>query len=141
MRTEWGGQVTGTNNSVKMRFILRKTRRPPEICGTMSSILPILTSFPLKICSFSLLSTNIYLHFLHLHRPFSFSFFLFLKSKRFSCTFSCKHKTKVFIIVFLTIYFLWNHGLFNYIDIKAKCRHPNKLTCKGTLRQYTYQSL
>ncbi len=28
-----------------------------------------------------------------------------------------------------------NHGLINYIGTKAKCRHPNKLTCKGTLRQ------
>ncbi len=26
------------------------------------------------------------------------------------------------------------HGLMNYIDTKAKCRHK-KLTCKGTLRQ------
>jgi hypothetical protein len=27
-----------------------------------------------------------------------------------------------------------HHGLINYIDTKAKCRHK-KLTCKGTLRQ------
>jgi hypothetical protein len=27
------------------------------------------------------------------------------------------------------------HGLDNYIDIKAKCRQLKKLTCKGTLRQ------
>jgi hypothetical protein len=27
------------------------------------------------------------------------------------------------------------HGLINYIDNKAKCRHLKKLTCKGTLRQ------
>jgi hypothetical protein len=27
------------------------------------------------------------------------------------------------------------HGLINYIDTKAKCRHLKKLTCKGTLRQ------
>ncbi len=26
------------------------------------------------------------------------------------------------------------HGLINYIDTKAKCRHLKKLTCKGTLR-------
>jgi hypothetical protein len=26
-------------------------------------------------------------------------------------------------------------GLINYIDIKAKCCHLKKLTCKGTLRQ------
>ncbi len=29
----------------------------------------------------------------------------------------------------------WRHGLINYIDTKAKCRHRKKLTCKGTLRQ------
>jgi hypothetical protein len=28
-----------------------------------------------------------------------------------------------------------NHGIINYIDNKAKCRHLNKLTCKGTLGQ------
>ncbi len=28
-----------------------------------------------------------------------------------------------------------DHGLFNNIDTKAKCRHLKKLTCKGTLRQ------
>jgi hypothetical protein len=27
------------------------------------------------------------------------------------------------------------HELINYIDTKAKCRHLNKFTCKGTLRQ------
>ncbi len=27
------------------------------------------------------------------------------------------------------------HGLINYIDTKAKCRHRKKLTCRGTLRQ------
>ena len=27
------------------------------------------------------------------------------------------------------------HGLINYIDTKAKCRHLKKLTCKGALRQ------
>ncbi len=27
------------------------------------------------------------------------------------------------------------HGLINYIDTKAKCRHLKQLTCKGTLRQ------
>ncbi len=27
------------------------------------------------------------------------------------------------------------HGLINYIDAKAKCRHLKKFTCKGTLRQ------
>jgi hypothetical protein len=27
------------------------------------------------------------------------------------------------------------HGLVNYIDTIAKCRHLKKLTCKGTLRQ------
>jgi hypothetical protein len=25
-----------------------------------------------------------------------------------------------------------NYGIINYIDTKAKCRHLNKLTCKGT---------
>jgi hypothetical protein len=30
-------------------------------------------------------------------------------------------------------YFL--HGLINHIGTKAKCRHLNKLTCKGTLQQ------
>ncbi len=40
-----------------------------------------------------------------------------------------------------TLYY--NHGLINYIDTKAKCRHTKKLTWKGTLRQVfiTYQSL
>ncbi len=28
-----------------------------------------------------------------------------------------------------------HHGLMNYTDTKAKCRHLKKLTCKGTLRQ------
>jgi hypothetical protein len=28
-----------------------------------------------------------------------------------------------------------HHGLINYIDTKAKCRHLKKLTCKGTLRE------
>jgi hypothetical protein len=28
-----------------------------------------------------------------------------------------------------------HHGLINYKDTKAKCRHLKKLTCKGTLRQ------
>jgi hypothetical protein len=27
------------------------------------------------------------------------------------------------------------HGLINFIDTKAKCRHLKKFTCKGTLRQ------
>jgi hypothetical protein len=27
------------------------------------------------------------------------------------------------------------HGLINFTDTKAKCRHRKKLTCKGTLRQ------
>ncbi len=27
------------------------------------------------------------------------------------------------------------HGLINYTDTKAKCRHLKKLTCKETLRQ------
>ncbi len=27
------------------------------------------------------------------------------------------------------------HGLINCIDIKAKCRHLKKFTCKGTFRQ------
>jgi hypothetical protein len=32
--------------------------------------------------------------------------------------------------------FEWQgHGLINYTDTKAKCRHLNKLICKGTLRQ------
>jgi hypothetical protein len=31
--------------------------------------------------------------------------------------------------------FTWFHGLINYKDIKAKCRHLKKLTCKGTSRQ------
>ncbi len=26
-------------------------------------------------------------------------------------------------------------GLMNYKDTKAKCRHPKKITCRGTLRQ------
>ena len=28
------------------------------------------------------------------------------------------------------------HGLVNYIDTKAKCRHLKKLTCKGTLQVF-----
>jgi hypothetical protein len=28
-----------------------------------------------------------------------------------------------------------NHGQINYIDTKAKCRHLQEITCKGTLRQ------
>ncbi len=32
------------------------------------------------------------------------------------------------------------HGLINYIDIKAKCRHLKNFTCKGTLLQvFIYQ--
>ncbi len=27
-----------------------------------------------------------------------------------------------------------NHGLINYIDTKAKCRHQKKFTCQGALR-------
>jgi hypothetical protein len=27
------------------------------------------------------------------------------------------------------------HGLIKYVDTEAKCRHLNKLTCEGTLRQ------
>jgi hypothetical protein len=27
------------------------------------------------------------------------------------------------------------HGLINFIETKAKCRHLKKFTCKGTLRQ------
>jgi hypothetical protein len=27
------------------------------------------------------------------------------------------------------------HGLINYVDTKAKCRHLKQLTCKGTLLQ------
>jgi hypothetical protein len=27
------------------------------------------------------------------------------------------------------------HGLINFVDTKAKCRHLKKLICKGTLRQ------
>ncbi len=30
--------------------------------------------------------------------------------------------------------FAADHGLINYIEINAKCRHLKKLTCKGTLR-------
>jgi hypothetical protein len=29
----------------------------------------------------------------------------------------------------------FQHGLINYIDTKAKCRHLKKLTCKGILKQ------
>jgi hypothetical protein len=33
------------------------------------------------------------------------------------------------------------HGLINYTDTKAKCRHlKKKFTCKGTLQQVTYLS-
>ncbi len=32
------------------------------------------------------------------------------------------------------------HGIINYIDTKAKCRHIKKSTSNGTLRQ-VYQSL
>ncbi len=35
----------------------------------------------------------------------------------------------------LTLAFSEAHGLINYIDNKAKCRHPKKMICKGTLGQ------
>jgi hypothetical protein len=31
--------------------------------------------------------------------------------------------------------FNFTHGILNYIETKAKCRHLKKLTCKGILRQ------
>jgi hypothetical protein len=31
------------------------------------------------------------------------------------------------------------HGLINYKDTKAKCRHLRKLTCKGTSRKVFIQ--
>ncbi len=34
-----------------------------------------------------------------------------------------------------SINFCLHHGLINYKDTKTKCRHPKKLTCKGTLRR------
>jgi hypothetical protein len=33
------------------------------------------------------------------------------------------------------------HGIINYIDTAAKCRHLKKLTYKGTLQQVFNQSL
>jgi hypothetical protein len=33
------------------------------------------------------------------------------------------------------------HGLINYTDTKAKCRHQKNLTCKGTFAAGVYQSL
>ncbi len=33
------------------------------------------------------------------------------------------------------------HGLINYIDTKAKCRHLKKFICKGILRPSVYHSL
>ncbi len=34
---------------------------------------------------------------------------------------------------------IWQHGLINYTDNKAKCRHLKKLTCKGTFRQVFFR--
>ncbi len=34
-----------------------------------------------------------------------------------------------------TLHLIHRHGLINYIDTKAKCRHLKNLTGKGTLRQ------
>ncbi len=31
------------------------------------------------------------------------------------------------------------HGLINYLDTTAKCRHLKKFTCKGTLRQVLFK--
>jgi hypothetical protein len=39
-----------------------------------------------------------------------------------------------FIVPCIDTYRYTEHGLINYIDTKAKCRHLKKLTCKGTLR-------
>jgi hypothetical protein len=33
------------------------------------------------------------------------------------------------------------HGLINYLDTKASCRHLNKLTCKRDFAAGVYQSL
>jgi hypothetical protein len=30
---------------------------------------------------------------------------------------------------------IYHHGLINYLDTKAKCRHLKKFTCTGTLQQ------
>jgi hypothetical protein len=36
-----------------------------------------------------------------------------------------------FIVPCIDTYRYTEHGLINYIDTKAKCRHKKKLTCKG----------
>jgi hypothetical protein len=37
--------------------------------------------------------------------------------------------------MFTLLFMRLKHGLTNYIDSKAKCRHLEKITCKRTMRQ------
>jgi hypothetical protein len=53
------------------------------------------------------------------------------KSQRHSYTITVLHKMDTCFKSQYTV----DHGLINYIDIKAKCRHLKILTCKKTLRQ------
>ncbi len=58
------------------------------------------------------------------------AFFLWLFSP------CCRFYLGVFFAVHKEQYlFIVHHGLINYIDTKAKCRHLKNLTCKRTLRQ------
>jgi hypothetical protein len=61
---------------------------------------------------------NIYHHFNNMVSPYDKPFFS-ARSKAFFQTINRNGA--------------W-HGLINYIDTKAKCRHLEKITCKGTLR-------
>ncbi len=50
--------------------------------------------------------------------------------------FFCSFELMMDISRTMYMYWLyWQHGLINYTDTKAKYRHIQKLTCKGTLRQ------
>ncbi len=42
---------------------------------------------------------------------------------------------QVQLFIYLILCEATGHGLINYIDTKAKCRHLKKFICKGTLRQ------
>ncbi len=62
--------------------------------------------------------------------------------KRFFAIFWCSRYTKWWITTFWFSFLQRSHtmdcsrhGLANYTDTKAKCRHLKKLICKGTVRQ------
>jgi hypothetical protein len=73
--------------------------------------------------------TDIFL-LLHFHSPFS------LDSATHTSLFVRSTCTHCMALPFLpTGPVSVHHGLINYEDTTAKCRHLKKLTCKGTLRQ------